>query len=113
MKNAKFSDLGLDDPRSIGYTYKCLSTGTTALRHTSHLLNNENISKNEIYARIISDVVLQGGDADTNAAVVGSIVGCCLGAQNIPGSWISQMPYVRWLDAWIEKLVDMMTRRTA
>jgi ADP-ribosylglycohydrolase len=51
----------------------------------------------------LSDVVLslQAGDADTNGAVAGALLGCKLGVKKIPQSWVMGFCYKDWLDKQI------------
>ena len=108
MKCAEMADLKLDDPRSIGYTYKCMSAALTALRIFSRMQQDGTVLLSDVFKTIISALIAQGGDADTNAAVAGAVIGCCIGYENLPSKWIQGMPYVVWLDAWVQKLLYMM-----
>lgn len=47
--------------------------------------------------------LLQGGDADANAAVAGALLGCKLGIQAIPRSWIEQLSHRTWLDDMLDR----------
>lgn len=85
--NAKTpQEMELDEPSSIGYTLKCMGSGFYGLQ-----------SKNE-FDRTISDLVMEAGDADTNAAVCGAIVGCKLGYKKLPKNWLAALPFKKWLD---------------
>lgn len=46
---------------------------------------------------------LQGGDADANAAVAGALLGCKLGIQAIPRTWIDQLGNRLWLDNLLDR----------
>ena len=46
---------------------------------------------------------LQGGDADTNGAVAGALLGCKLGMSKIPKTWITGLRHKVWLDAIVER----------
>ncbi len=50
---------------------------------------------------------LQGGDADTNGAVAGALLGCKLGASKIPETWISGLKHKKWLDKKINRSVKI------
>lgn len=43
------------------------------------------------YAAAVTSVIRCGGDTDTTAAIVGGIVGCAVGRDGIPPSWISNL----------------------
>lgn len=45
----------------------------------------------------------QAGDADTNGAVAGALLGCKLGASKLPESWLNQLLNKAWLDEKIER----------
>jgi len=46
---------------------------------------------------------LQAGDADTNGAVAGALLGCKLGASELPDSWRDGLKHKDWLDGHISK----------
>eukprot|EP00300_Choanocystis_sp_HF-7_P017993 c19904_g1_i10.p1 GENE.c19904_g1_i10~~c19904_g1_i10.p1 ORF type:complete len:322 (+),score=48.33 c19904_g1_i10:410-1375(+) len=89
-------ELQLDDPHTLGYTFKCLSVGMWALRQPHN------------FSHVINRVVGQGGDADTNACVCGALLGARNGASSIPANWIAKLPYGPWLEAWIQKTLFML-----
>ena len=55
----------------IGYVFKCMACGLYAFRN-----------RNRPYKEVILDIILKGGDADTNASVAGSILGAYQGYSN-------------------------------
>lgn len=81
-------ELELDEPRTIGFTLKTLGCGMWALR------------SGRDFRQAMTDVIRSGGDADTNAAVAGALLGAAVGFAGLPESWISGMPYTSWLSAW-------------
>ena len=68
-------DLDLGDPTSIGYTLKALSAGIWALLHPLDFREG------------ILAVIHEGGDADSNAAVAGAVLGARFGFSGIPKEW--------------------------
>ena len=48
-------------------------------------------------------LILQAGDADTNGAVAGALLGCKLGASELPDSWRDGLKHKDWLDGHISK----------
>lgn len=95
-RSADIESLKLDEVSGIGYTYKCLSAGIWGL--TSDL----------DFEEIISQLVAAGGDADTNAAVAGALVGCRIGFSRLPQHWMAQLPYASWLEAHVQKVLFMV-----
>jgi ADP-ribosylglycohydrolase len=66
-----FEELQLNT--NIGYVFKTLGCALVGLR-MSTLPNHHSIS--DAFKSIISKLVMFGGDADTNATVVGALLGC-------------------------------------
>ncbi|KAH3819253.1 uncharacterized protein LOC127832469 isoform X2 [Dreissena polymorpha] len=88
-------DLRLDDPGRPSYTYKALGSGFWAL-------------KQKDFRQAIQDIVLEGGDADANAAVGGALLGCKLGLDAIPKSWTEPLLHRAWLDDLVDRYFDMV-----
>lgn len=80
------ADLKLDDPLAIGYTLKCLAAGLFGLRSTSS------------FADTLQHIARQGGDADTNGAVCGALLGAKIGYRALPAEWLQALPHKAWLD---------------
>merc|ERR1712061_286219 len=91
--------LELDEPQSIGYTFKCMGCALWALRSSA--------SEPRPFATVISEVVRAGGDADTNGAVAGALIGARIGFSHLPQDWITDLAYSGWLEAWVQKLLWM------
>lgn len=94
MSCKDIKDLALDEKGKIGYTYKTLGAGFWAL-------------KQDDFRQAIQTVVMQGGDADTNACVAGALLGCRLGLDKIPESWRTGLRHRQWLDAHIQRWLDL------
>lgn len=90
MFATKLSTLKLDESKKIGYTYKCLGAGFWAF-------------KQKDFRIALEAITMEGGDADTNGAVAGALLGCKLGVDKLPGSWVGHLLYKDWLDKIIEK----------
>ncbi len=77
--------LGLDegmvpgDNGRIGYTLKALAAGLWAVLHAPD------------FATGVTAIVMAGGDADSNAAVAGALLGARFGRAGIPPRWISEL----------------------
>ncbi|XP_006814457.1 uncharacterized protein LOC100372011 [Saccoglossus kowalevskii] len=94
MNTCDIRSLRLDEPGKIGYTYKCLGAGFWALRQTD-------------FRRALTSIVKEAGDADTNGAVAGALLGCKLGYNRLPRSWKENLRYKQWLQLKIISFLDM------
>ena len=93
--DCEFEDLLPIDGEDQGFAYICLGCAFWAVRQ-------------EVWIDGISRIILEGGDADTNAAAAGSILGCKVGFRNLPQDLISQLIHKPWLDEQINKLLSIM-----
>ena len=73
------ADLDLDEPSSIGYTLRTLSSGLWCYFHAKDFESG------------LLAVVNEGGDADTNGAVSGAVLGAKFGYSNIPDEYIKNL----------------------
>ncbi|KAI8503647.1 hypothetical protein Bbelb_186180 [Branchiostoma belcheri] len=95
MDPRQLQELQLDAPGVIGYTYKTLGAGFWALRQND-------------FRTAIERITMEAGDADTNAAVAGALLGCKLGMKSLPETWL-KMPHKNWLDRQISKSTEGQT----
>lgn len=72
--------LELDDPMDMGYTIKGMQVGLWAATHAD-----------AGFEAVVSEVVAEGGDTDTNGAIAGAVTGARLGADAIPGRWLGNI----------------------
>lgn len=105
--NTNLKDLNLDENRTIGYTYKCLGCALWIVDIISKF-DNENQTKKLDIKKIIITLVSEGGDADTNASVAGSVLGAYVGYDNLPEDWVNSLPNKHWLDKKIDLLFTKM-----
>jgi len=91
-------DEGLNpmEQNCIGYTFKALGAGFWALQHASS------------FEQGIIKVVNEGGDADTNAAVVGSILGARDGFDCIPYRLVTELKNGNTLDERVDRLQSLL-----
>lgn len=88
-------ELDLENTKQMGYTYKALGSAIWALRqpdfmHALHL------------------IALEAGDADTNGAVAGALLGTRLGLSHLPEQWLTQFPHRSWLLQRVENLANVV-----
>ncbi|KAK0063312.1 ADP-ribosyl-[dinitrogen reductase] glycohydrolase [Biomphalaria pfeifferi] len=94
MNCRKLKKLQLSEHGKIGYTYKCLGSGFWALRQ-------------ENFQKALIKLVMEGGDADTNAAVAGAMLGCKLGLTAMPESWVTGLKHKDWLVRYIDRFLKL------
>ena len=92
---ADISQLDLDEPKSMGYTYKTMSAALWALWHCSS------------FEEGLLTVVNAGGDADSNAAVACSVLGAKCGFSTIPEKYVQGL----YASDLLDKISDMVTNR--
>ncbi|KAL6061609.1 ADP-ribosylglycohydrolase [Balamuthia mandrillaris] len=94
--NAKdFYALQLDEGSSIGYTLKCAGAGFVGLRYDN-------------FEEAIMCLVREAGDADTNGAVCGAMLGTKLGFSALPMEWVEGLAHKEWLAAKCEALCEAL-----
>ncbi|KAJ6445459.1 RING finger domain-containingprotein [Purpureocillium lavendulum] len=108
-KVENLKDLELDDSYKIGYVYKTLGSGLhllrLAMRNTSHgTLQSRALA----FEPLITDLIMLGGDADTNACFAGALLGAHLGYANLPLNWRSGLRHGAWLMDKAEGLCQML-----
>jgi ADP-ribosylglycohydrolase len=91
VKNLK--DLKLDDSKAIGYTFKALGCGFYGLR------------KGTDFRQTIIELIMEGGDADSNGAVCGAMLGCKVGYSGLPQDLL-QFVHRQWLDNKVDKFLE-------
>jgi ADP-ribosylglycohydrolase len=102
-------DLGLDDIHKIGYVYKCLGSGIHVLRLAMRRARRNNTStplhtQVTAFEPLITNLIMQGGDADTNACFAGALLGAYLGYKALPSHWRDGLVHGEWLMAKAEAL---------
>lgn len=88
--------LVLDDESTMGYTLKTMSAGLWSLYHCSSFEDG------------LLAVANAGGDADTNGAVAGSLLGARFGYENIPERFIKGLVRGNVLEEKAESLLSVL-----
>jgi ADP-ribosylglycohydrolase len=109
VKAKDFHELQLDDSMKMGYIYKSLGAAILALRHAIHGNQRESSKKGQSFSRnvfesLITEIVMEGGDADTNASIAGSLLGTWLGYTALPAHWRDGIEHHDWLLSKCEAL---------
>ena len=79
------NDLELADQPKIGYTFKAFGSALYALKHA------------ESFTDAMEQIISHGGDADTNGAVVGALMGAKCGFDQLPIETLQLMHCNEWL----------------
>ncbi|CAB3981295.1 Hypothetical predicted protein [Paramuricea clavata] len=87
--------LELDSPQAIGYTFKCMGAGFWAFRQKD-------------FREAIQAITMEAGDADTNCAVAGALLGCKVGFHKLPKSWVNGLCNRGWLDKEIKSYFTLL-----
>jgi ADP-ribosylglycohydrolase len=85
----------------IGYTLKALGAAFWALQNA------------ETFSDGLLTVIHEGGDADTNAAVAGALLGARFGFEAIPQEWRAGLVFYRELLERAEQLIALQDARSA
>ncbi|KJZ72263.1 hypothetical protein HIM_08304 [Hirsutella minnesotensis 3608] len=96
----QLADLRLDEARKIGYVYKTLGAGIHTLRLAMRVLHSTGgamSSQLGLFESLITDLVMEAGDADTNAGFAGALLGSLLGFGVLPRHWRDGLRHGVWL----------------
>ncbi|KAF9906210.1 hypothetical protein BX616_000780 [Lobosporangium transversale] len=95
------AQLDLGEGSTMGYTFKCVGVGFYAVtRHEDpQPIDSAYNGPAGLFRGIMEQVTLEAGDADTNGAVVGSLLGARFGIEKgIPSSWWTELRHFEWLN---------------
>lgn len=127
---ASLASLQLDDARSMGYVYKALGAALLCLRRAMRAAPNGagslsggsedggdggsgggggegGGSGTEAFRTLVAELVMCGGDADTNACVACALVGCWVGYAALPPEWRDGIRHRDWLLAKTDALAQV------
>lgn len=92
-------ELNLDESSSIGYTLKALSAGLWAYFHAVNFEDG------------LLKIIHEGGDADTNASVAGSVLGVKFGYDSIPPKYIDGLIHKDKLEDKFNKYITLLYKK--
>lgn len=104
---SSLNELELDEKSSIGYTFKCLGAGLFCFSRRQPVGMNDG----DFFKAVITELVLEGGDSDTNAAVAGALLGCRLGMQGLPNDWWEGIRNLPFLTKISDDLVGLVKKQ--
>jgi hypothetical protein len=94
------AELKLDDQAAMGYVYKTLGSGVALLRLAIGKAETSRgglLDRSKVFEDLITDLVMRGGDADTNACFAGALLGGYLGYSWLPDHWKHGLKHEEWL----------------
>lgn len=94
------ADLKLDERWKIGYVYKTFGSGIHLLRLAMRRVAaaGDTIPTHmSLFEPLVTDLIMRGGDADTNACFAGALVGAYLGFKALPPIWRDGLKHGPWL----------------
>ncbi|QYB17682.1 ADP-ribose glycohydrolase [Pacmanvirus S19] len=101
------SELKLDEMVKVGYVFKSLACSVYTLQVIKVAVKNNSVPS---FKKVIHKIASECGDADTNCAVAGAVLGSYLGYNLLPKEWLNALPNKKWLDEiivlFINKLVS-------
>jgi hypothetical protein len=106
-----FVSLELDDTENIGYVYKALGAAFRRLRVAMQVCakdGNHELEYGDVLKILITELVMEGGDADTNACVAGALLGTFLGWKDSSAQWRDNLKEGVWLEWMTEGLCDIL-----
>lgn len=99
-KEGGLDDLKLDEQAAIGYVYKTLGSGVYLLRFAIRRMKASKagmLDQSRLFEELITDLIMRGGDADTNACFAGALLGSYLGYAALPDHWKHGLKHQEWL----------------
>ena len=97
------SELILD--KSMSHTMKPMACAIFALKHANQM-KEEGIDKKEIFRICMTEIIMEGGDTDTNCAVAGAVIGCYLEGECIPDEWMD-LKHMKWYKERINRMLRL------
>lgn len=95
-----FENINMCDLQTnIGHTLNPLKCAIYGLRK---------LLKGESFEKIISDITYQGGDADTNCAVAGAVMGAYLGKSKLPQKYIKELIHKDILQKYVDQYTSVL-----
>jgi ADP-ribosylglycohydrolase len=86
-------DIGSREAR--GYTLKAFACSLWAFRELLKAPRRDAA----LFKRLMVALVMEAGDADTNAAIAGATLGAAIGYRALPREWLDALPNRAWLEA--------------
>ncbi|KAF1992930.1 ADP-ribosylglycohydrolase [Amniculicola lignicola CBS 123094] len=103
-----YEELKLDSQREMGYVYKCIGSAILMLRYGIRGLKKSPVPSKTLFENLVTDLIMEGGDSDTNGAAAGALLGALMGYGNLPAHWADGLAHREWLQSKIERLTKIL-----
>lgn len=97
-------ELELDEKSSIGYTLKCLGSALFCFSRRK----SDDMKNGDFFMHVITELTLEAGDADTNGAVAGALLGSRLGFKGLPSLWLNGLRNQDFLIKMCDELLELV-----
>jgi ADP-ribosylglycohydrolase len=107
--NKSIADLRLDEAGKSSYVLKCIACSVWALKVIKVAIGN---NRTPDFKKVILRIVSECGDGNTNAAIVGSVLGAYLGYKKIAAcaaDWIAALPNRDWLTRNVANYINCLS----
>ncbi|KAF2187880.1 ADP-ribosylglycohydrolase [Zopfia rhizophila CBS 207.26] len=104
----EMEELKLDNTKEMGYVYKCLGSAVLTLRLGIRATKASTVPPKNLFEDLMTDLIMEGGDADTNGAAAGALLGAWLGYANLPLHWANGLAHREWLMSKITRLTKVL-----
>ena len=84
--------------------------GNKAEPHDLRKWSSETGASGSLAHAEITRIIEEGGDADTNGAIAGSLLGCKFGFNSIPNKWVENLNKKEELNFFFEELTELLIR---
>lgn len=102
-------DMQLDERRSIGYTLKCVGSALYCFSRQKP----DDMKSEDFFMKVITELTLEAGDADTNAAVAGALLGCRFGYDGLPSVWLNGLRHRQFLMLICDELLELVMKQVS
>ncbi|KAF9931375.1 hypothetical protein BGZ67_005332, partial [Mortierella alpina] len=106
--------LELGDSEKMGYAFKCIGSGyySCTRKVDPEPSGLEYGGPAGLFRGVLEQVTLEAGDADTNGAVVGSLLGARFGlSEGIPPSWWKNLKHFEWFSSTVDEFAARVMAR--
>lgn len=90
------------DQTSMDYVFKTLGCSVFAMQIISCAIRH-NVTPS--FKKTITHIASEGGDTDTNCAMIGAVIGAYIGFSALPQDWVQALPAGGWLLEQAQKLL--------